>query len=289
MRDRLYRSGQEQNRGPTPYLIAAVLGVSVIVKNDKNEVRRYLLGELEDAEQEELELRLLTDAAFAEEFDTIVDELTDEYVANDIDEDERKRVEQYFLRATERQSKAKFADELLQRAATERGGKPAVTPTVPAGPMLFERVRAFWGTQPFSLRMVTIVATIVIVVGLVFLVSSRRPISGSYASINLKLVTSARATGPELKIVKLLPDTAGVDIELALPEQLPQSPNYRVELIDARRSSRNLPVVERKAQSLIVRIPRHEITYGNYIIHLHGVNAGGSEQRIHGGYYFNVE
>ena len=95
MRHGLHRPGQEQNRGPTPYLIAAVLGVSVIVKNDKNEVRRYLLGDLEEADQEQLELRLLTDPAFAEEFDTIVDELTDEYVASDIDDNDRNTLFPY--------------------------------------------------------------------------------------------------------------------------------------------------------------------------------------------------
>ena len=56
----------------------------------QNEVRRYLLGELEEAEQERIELRLLTDPSFGEEFDTIVDELTDQYVRDELTDDERK-------------------------------------------------------------------------------------------------------------------------------------------------------------------------------------------------------
>lgn len=62
----------------------------------QNEVRRYLLGQLEAAGEERIELRLLTDPSFGEEFDTIVDELTDQYVNNELTDEERERVEKYF-------------------------------------------------------------------------------------------------------------------------------------------------------------------------------------------------
>ena len=73
-------------------------GAVTIKNNEKNKVKDYLLGRADEADAEQLELRLLTDPAFGEEFDTIVDELTDEYVGNELQEPERKRVEQYFLR-----------------------------------------------------------------------------------------------------------------------------------------------------------------------------------------------
>src|ERR1051325_4151382 len=92
----------KQNGGRTTYRIAAVIlagseGATIIVKDGQNEVRRFLLGQLEDADQERIELRLLTDPSFGEEFDTIVDELTDQYVRNELPDDERERVEKYFL------------------------------------------------------------------------------------------------------------------------------------------------------------------------------------------------
>ena len=50
-------------------------------------------------------MQLLSDPAFGEEFDTIVDEITDEYLKNELPDDERERVEKHFLRTAERQNK----------------------------------------------------------------------------------------------------------------------------------------------------------------------------------------
>jgi hypothetical protein len=261
--------------------------VFTIINEDKNEIRLYLLGQLEEADEERLELRLLTDPAFGEEFDTIVDEITDQYVGKELEGEEQKRVEQYFLKSAERQTKAQFAGELLQRAALERGGRSAAV-AVASEPGIFERLRAFWREQAFSVRIVTTIAAIVIVVGVAFLIRSRNPASGTYATINLQISASDRAAGSETKPVQLA-GHAGIRIELTLPQQIPQAQDYRVELLEEQQRSRNLPIAERTAQSLIVTIPANAISRGSYIIHLHAVNPDGSEKRIHGGYFFSVE
>ncbi len=82
---------------------------STIVQNEKNELRQYLLGQLQEADEERLELRLLMDAAYAEEFDIIVDEITDQYLAGEFQGEELDGVERYFLRATDRRNKLNFA------------------------------------------------------------------------------------------------------------------------------------------------------------------------------------
>ena len=114
----------KQNGGRTSYKVAAVNpGVfrsGIIVTNVQKEVRRYLLGQLEEAEQERIELQLLTDPSFGEEFDTVVDELTDQYVRDELTDDERKRAEKYFLNTPVRQQKLEFAKELLSHADAER-------------------------------------------------------------------------------------------------------------------------------------------------------------------------
>ena len=115
-------------------------------------MRRYLLGELGGAEEENFELRLLTDPAFGEEFDTVVDEIMDEYVHDELQGDQRQRVEQYFLTTTERQHKLEFASELLRRAEVQRG--PVEKITVPAvletKPGLLDKIRAFFAKQSFA-------------------------------------------------------------------------------------------------------------------------------------------
>ena len=226
-------------------------------------------------------MRLLTDGAFGEEFDTVVDEIADQYAGNEFEGEERERVEQYFLRSDERQQKVRFARELLERAATERGGNRAKVSTKSG---FIERVLGFWKNQSFAFRTAAAVAVIVVVMGLGYLAPRRDPGPGTLASISLTISTGDRASGTETKSVKLEPGTRAVRVELSLPEQVQQAKNYRVELIDEQERSRNLTIAERTDKSLFVEIPANELTRGNYIIQLYD----DSGRRIRGGYHFNV-
>ena len=265
--------------------------MSTIISEDKNNIRRYLLGQLEDAEEERLEMRLLTDPEFGEEFDTVVDEIADEYAGNDIQGAERNLVEQHFLKSPERRLKVQFSRELLERAATERGnGRRAVVATEPATrsvvanePGFFERVSAFWRNQSFAFRVAAALATIVVVVGLGYIASRQDSSPGTLASITLAMNTSDRASGTEVKTVKLEPAISGVRVELLLPEQNAPGQDYRVELLDEQQRPRNLTIKERTDKALIVEIPASEIPRGTYLIYLY---AG--ERRIRGTYSFNV-
>ena len=231
-------------------------------------------------------MRLLTDPSFTEEFDTVVDELADQYAGDELAGKERERVEQYFLTSAERQQKVHFARELMQRAATQRGVR-----RVAAAPAtgFFESVSAFWRSQSVSLRTAMAMAAVLIVVGLAFVMRSAViPGSGTDTLVALNITTSDRASGAEIQSVKLEPGTRRLRIELKLPDQTPEGQNYRVELLDDQQQSRNLSIEERTAQSLIVAIPANEIAPGSYIIRLYAVNPDGTEQRIRGNYFFNV-
>ena len=48
---------------------------------EQHKLREYLLSQLTEAEAEQVELRLLTDSGFGEEYDLVVNEITDDYVA----------------------------------------------------------------------------------------------------------------------------------------------------------------------------------------------------------------
>src|ERR1044071_8445554 len=78
-------------------------------QNDRGAVRRYLLGQLSDVEQQDVELRFLNDESFAEEFEIIEDEIIDDYLANELSQDERVKFEQHFLTHPDRKSKLKSA------------------------------------------------------------------------------------------------------------------------------------------------------------------------------------
>lgn len=82
---------------------------------DEYKIREYLLGRLTEAEEEQVELRLLTEPDFAEEYDILVNEVTDDYIAGKFEGEELKQVEEYFFKSAERRSKLKFALALKQR------------------------------------------------------------------------------------------------------------------------------------------------------------------------------
>ncbi|HYV11280.1 MAG TPA: CHAT domain-containing protein [Pyrinomonadaceae bacterium] len=55
---------------------------------------------------------MLSDPVYGEEFDIVVDEITDQYVAGEIKGEEREHVEKYFLKSDQRREKVKYAAAL---------------------------------------------------------------------------------------------------------------------------------------------------------------------------------
>ena len=80
-----------------------------IAQQPDNLLSRYLLGELEEPEEEKVELRLLMDAEYGEEFDRAVDGVIERYIAGQFKEPQLARVRNYFLKANQRQEQLRFA------------------------------------------------------------------------------------------------------------------------------------------------------------------------------------
>ena len=107
--------------------------------HDQNAVRRYLLQQLSERDQESIEHRLLGDESLSEELDIVEDELIDEYVAGELSWRERRRFKKYFLAHPERRSKL-HAGQALHRH---------LNPTSSNQPLsLFENLRR-WVRQSF--------------------------------------------------------------------------------------------------------------------------------------------
>jgi tetratricopeptide (TPR) repeat protein len=66
---------------------------------------------------------LLSDPQYGEEFDVVVDELTDQYVTGEIQGVEREQMEQYFFAAPARREKLRMAAALKEYKQHVRGGK----------------------------------------------------------------------------------------------------------------------------------------------------------------------
>lgn len=274
-------------------MIAAVRGIPVIVEADKNEIRRYLLGQLKEDEQERVEMRLLTDPSFIEEFDTIVDEITDQYVDGELDPRERERVEQHFLQATERQRKVEFATAMREHSAALRGDKPAVVEpatnsTQQRTSSFRDRLFRFWQTQGLAYRFATIFVAVLILAGIVFLIRPGGLKSHNYALLDLTISRGDRTEGPETKSVKLTPETDALRITLQLPAEESQTKTFRVELADENNVKRNLEIAEQSSHSVTTLIPASFTSRGRYALHLFVIDAG-TERRVSGSYLFRVE
>jgi CHAT domain-containing protein len=77
-----------------------------------------LLGHLVDADEAEVELRLLSDAEYAARCEAVEDELIDQYLEGSLTAEERAQFERHFLKAPERKDDLAFA-QALRKAARE--------------------------------------------------------------------------------------------------------------------------------------------------------------------------
>src|SRR2546421_2580710 len=71
-------------------------------------IRRYLLGNLPAAEQEEIEKDLLTNGDLFEELLVIEEELIDDYLSGELNTDDRTAFESHFLATPERHDQLRF-------------------------------------------------------------------------------------------------------------------------------------------------------------------------------------
>jgi CHAT domain-containing protein len=86
-----------------------------MARAEELKIRKYLLGQLTEAEEEQVELRLLTEPDFAEEYDIVVNEITDDYIAGKFEGQELEQMESHFFKSTQRRDKLKFALALKKR------------------------------------------------------------------------------------------------------------------------------------------------------------------------------
>lgn len=143
--------------------------------NDERHLRKYLLGELEEAEQQALEERLMAGGELFDLLHVAEDELIEDYVDGTLSTDGRSRFDGYFLTA-DRRRKLSFAMALRRYvttdAATEarRTEVPASRPSpqsVADSALVIGQRSSRW-TRAFYSTHVRMAAAAVIVLGLGF-------------------------------------------------------------------------------------------------------------------------
>lgn len=250
---------------------------ATISEDEKRQIKQYLLGQLGEADEELVELRLMSDPGFSEEFDIVVDEIATGYVSGQFEGDEKTQVEQYFLRSPHRRDKVQFICELLRQVGEdERVNPPA--------PSLWTRVSSFWVGQPSAFRPAIALATVLIVAGLSFWVISLNS-KPNIVSYELALTNADRNAGTQVEKINLPPGTDQLRLKLKLPS--PTAPQYRASLRGERISLPQLEIESQDAESITVMIPADQITRGTYAIELTEINNG-TERPLRGAYEFVV-
>jgi hypothetical protein len=258
--------------------------------NDLIMIRQYLLGQLAEEQQQVIEQRLLTEDDLFEGLEVIEDELSDEYVADELTPVERKQFEQYFLSTPERQRELRFAAGLREYVAkktvrddaTERSvSLPRRSPP--------ERMPLAWLGQTQLFRIAAIAAFVVVIAGALWFTRLDRHPPTTYATFTLTISNNNRAdSGPATEIN--LPLTAdAARLYLKLPEALDQSARFRVELLKDSGQTINIEKVARVEQAAVIEIPAAQLSRGEYALKIYVVKSDGTEQRVNGSYFLVVK
>lgn len=228
-------------------------------------------------------MRLVSDPAFVEEFDIMVDEITAAYVAGKFTGEEKERVEGYFLQSPERRQKLAFMAELLNQVpgARDRRALPSRT--------FAERIRAFFSGPHLAPRFAMVaVAVVLLVGGGLWLSRLGGPTRSGYASLTLAISETERNTsGSAPESIKLPADVKELRLKLLLPSEPTQAVRYRADF--ARPANvRGLTIAEQDSRAVVVAVPAPELKPDRYVVQLFMVHADGHEERV-GNYFFRVE
>src|SRR5713226_4850751 len=125
----------------------------------QDQIRRYLLGELDDGTRAEVEQILLSDGEVFGELLVAEDEIIDDYASGRLDPEERADFEAHFLATPERQQKLRFSRALHRHAMSVASDRETVKPPV---------IRSLWFSRPWLSWAATTFAILALIVGTVW-------------------------------------------------------------------------------------------------------------------------
>ena len=247
--------------------------------SDQQEIRRYLLGQLEDEEQQKIEDRLMTENDLFEELEISKDEIVEEYCAGELTTKERDWLEQHFLASPEGKRRRTFALAL-------KHGRPPISERVTLFDALQTQFSNLWRRQPWVVAIASAVVVLV-VGGIVLRATLSTPRSTSFLSLTLTNSSAIRSDETQpIARVSLPLNVDELRVTLMLPETPPSASSYRVEAVEG---IKTLSVTGSNSNSVSVTIPTSQLRRGQYALQLYATRANGREERVPGNYFFNVE
>lgn len=246
-------------------------------ENDQSKIRLYLLGQLNEADEQKIEERLMLEDDLFQELEISKDELVEEYRAGELRETERREFEQRFLATPEGRDAQVFAAAV-----------GCLNPNVPAvrKPTLIDRIRDFVGQRPWALATTAAAAVILAVVLIPGVIPDRRQSSISIALSSSAAGTRSPGSGGYHKI-SIAPDVGEVKASLELPEPPAAQVTYRA-VLDDQLNTKAVKVTGHEGKNVSVVIPADLLVPGRYALRLYSTAPDGAEQPVPGEYLFQV-
>ena len=242
----------------------------------------YLLDELSQHEAEEFEEECFAQAEWPElELEAAEEDLIEAYIKNELTPERRRRFEENYLTTTAREEKVLLARSFLRVVCP--AGQPTRTRR------LFSILKSMIFAPHFAVpRFAMILVTLGLIAALLwFVVTTRTP--QTFAHLNLAVSSDTRAASGQVQTIKLPLAEDALRISMALQEPAPQGATYRVQWEDVKGPLKNLNVENQDPNSVSVVIPADELTPGQYSLKLFRKDPDGTDTRVSGNYYFNVE
>jgi len=174
---------------------------------EERQMSRYLLGQLGDQEQKQLEERLMTQNDSFEQLQVLEDELIDEYLKNTLSEKDREDFEKHFLSAPERHQKVRFATALRSYLATANEGKETEHSKVSLWQTFWAALRTPSPTLSYGLSL----AMLAVLVGSLWMAGTIRHLNTEVAQIRTKQSLSREK---EQQLQRQLEEQRGRSVEL---------------------------------------------------------------------------
>ena len=189
-------------------------------------IREYLLGELSEQEQVEIEDRAFEDQSVLQEILAVEQDLIDDYVSGDIPEEKRHGFKTHFLASAERRKKVAFAKALT--AVVNESPAPVID--VPTGPSWRTKFAAFFA-RPVTAYSFAAASLLLFVVGS-WLIIDRTRLNSELAQLRSAQETQIAQVrqlekdlaNERLRNDELMANRGTTPQQTPTPENQPQSP-----------------------------------------------------------------
>jgi hypothetical protein len=248
------------------------------VNLDDGELRRFLLGSMEDAEADAIRVRLLGEDELSDRMDLLEEELMEEFVDGDLSEEERARFIAYFLRTRERKARLQVIRGLQDIAHAQAGRQPIAgaeeAPRLPVRPSVspFFAVAALAactvlavGSSLYVLREVgRLRASLDAIVQTTREGEPTTPVLEAHVSFALRPSDLTRGPAGELPTLRLPARAELVVLELALKEGAPVGP-YSVDIASPPQTVWGSAGLTPERGVISARVPIVALPTGDYV------------------------